>query len=115
MAALSFLFNPPKKAFAIESPLTRIEGFSETFVLTMIGGGTISSATAACYRNKILVTSTVFPSGSITTSANVITLKPMTGTIGRATYTVVVTATYATGQIGTYKFDVIVQKANQKG
>lgn len=115
MANLNFVFNDPKKVFALESPLTRVEGISETFVLTVIGGGTISSATAVCYRNKILVTSTVFPSGSITTSANVVTLKPMTGLVGRATYTVIVTATFATGQLGAYKFDVVVQKATQKG
>lgn len=75
----------------------------------------MSSATAVAYRNKILVTSTVFPSGSVTVSQNVFTLKPMTALTGRATYTVVVTVTYASGQLGVYKFDVICQKATQKG
>lgn len=115
MASVNWIFNDPKKILALESPLNRIEGFSETFVGTVIGAGTMSSATAVCYRNKILVTSTVFPSGSVTVSGNVVTLKPMTGTIGRATYTIIVTVTYASGQIGTYQLDIVVKKASQKG
>jgi hypothetical protein len=115
MTALNFIFNDPKKVFALESPLTRVEGGSETFVCTIVGGSALTSAAAVAYRNKILVTTTVFPAGSVSVSGNTITLKPLTATVGRATYTVVITATYTSGQIGTYKFDVIVQKALQKG
>lgn len=109
MAALNVNLND---VWALESPLQRVEGITETFTLKVVGGGTVSSITAKAYKKKVDVSSTVFPSGSITSAGNVITLKPATGFVGNATYTIAVTCTEG-GNVHVYKFDLKIQKDEQ--
>ena len=90
IANVTFLGNEP---FAVESPLQLVEGASITFVCTYADGTTVSGTpTAVAYKKKTAVTTTVFPTGSVTASGNVVTLKPATGFIGGNKYIIAVTA-----------------------
>lgn len=96
--------------WAIESPLTRKEGITETFSLKVLGAGTLSSVSAKAYKKKVDVTSTVFPSGSVSISSNVATLKPATGFIGTSVYVIDVTGTEG-GNVHVWSFIIKIQKA----
>lgn len=107
MAQVSVQLND---VWCLESPLERAEGITETFTLKVIGAGTLSSPSAKAYKKKVDLTSTVFPSGSITASGNIVTLKPATGLVGTSNYVIAVTVTES-GNIHVYKWEIRVQKA----
>lgn len=95
--------------WCLESPIYRTEGITETFSVKVIGGGAFSSPFAVAYKKKTAVTSTIFPSGSITAASNIITLKPATGFVGNSAYIIAITAT-ENSNIRVYKFEVIIGK-----
>lgn len=100
--------------WALESPLYRAEGITETFTLKVVGGGTCSSSSAKAYKKNVDVSSTVFPSGSITEASNVITLKPATGFVGGTPFVsyVIEVQTTEGGNVHKYKFEIRIQKSS---
>ena len=77
-----------------ESPVSVVAGDTRTYTVTFEGAVSVSSPSAVCYQDGSLVTSTVFPSGSITASGQTVTLKPFVApTPGGEVYVVVLTAT----------------------
>lgn len=94
------------KPFSKDSPIYLVEGVTETF--TCIYWGATSTASAVAYKRKKDVSSTVFPSGSVSTSGSTVILKPMTA-LTYGTYIVAVTATVG-GSVKVKKFKVEVQK-----
>ncbi len=95
------------KVFSDDSPVELVAGVTETFSCTYWGA--VTSVTAVAYKRKKDVSATVFPSGSISTSGAVATLRPLTAlTVG--TYVVTVTGTVG-GSIKVKKLQVNVQKA----
>lgn len=100
--------------WALESPLYRAEGITETFTLRVVSGGTCSSSSAKAYKKNVDVSNTVFPSGDVTSSENVITLKPATGFVGGTPYAsyVIEVQTTEGGNVHKYKFEIRIQKAS---
>lgn len=99
--------------YARESPITVAEG--TTITLAANYWDTPSTVSAAVKRkaDQSDVTSTVMPSGSVSISGNVATLKPLViASGGGYTYTVNVTGTVA-GDVWVKKMDVIVRKAGE--
>lgn len=94
------------KDFANESPVRVVEGVTDTPSCTY--WDTVTSVTAVAYKRKKVVTSTVFPSGSISTSGKTATLKPMTS-LTYGSYVVAVTGTVG-GNVVVKKFQVNVAK-----
>jgi hypothetical protein len=101
------------KVWVAESPIDRPEGTTETIIVRIVGGGTLSSPSAKVYKKKKDVTATVMPSGTTTASANTVILKPITSLVGNSKYVVDVTAT-ANGNIRVYKFMIRTQKVSQE-
>lgn len=99
--------------WAIESPIVRAEGITETFTLRVLGSGTLSSVSAKVYKKKKDVTATVMPSGSVSVVTNSVALKPITGLVGNSKYVVDVTLTTG-GAVKVYKFMIRTQKAAQE-
>ena len=96
-----------KRPFAVESPIKTVEGASLTFACTY--WGTVSTPSAAAYRNNATVTTTVFPTNSPSASGSVVTLSPATGLVGNARYIIAVTATVG-GDVHVKKLELIVGK-----
>lgn len=95
--------------FCLQSPVYAVEGETRYYSIEFLGVTTISSATVTVYSKKRDVTATVMPSGSHTTSGNVLTLKPAVfGTGGRYVITAQVTCDSADVKIA--KILVIVQR-----
>ena len=103
---------PQYDTWVVESPVDAIEGESLTFTITYEGATTVSSPTAAAYRNKTTVTSTVFPTNTPTASGNVVTLSPATGLL-HGQYVIAVTAT-VDGNTEVRKVQVRVGRANDE-
>jgi len=77
-------------------------------VITCTYWGTVTSGAATATKRKKEVSSTVFPSGSVTVSGSTMTLKPFTAaTAGK--YVVTVKGTVS-GNVTFKKFLIIVQK-----
>lgn len=109
MTAIS-LTATQEDAFVLNSPKTLVEGEGITYSITYLNATTCSSPSAIVYRNgNNDVTSTVMPSGSHSATGNVVTLKPITGLVGNATYIIAVTAT-VDGNTRVKKIKLIVQK-----
>ena len=92
---------------AVESPVKLVEGESVTFTCTY--WGTPTSVSAKVYLNNSDKTSTVMPSGSVSISGNVATLKPATAMVGGNRYVFAVTGTVAS-ETRIRKFVAIVAK-----
>lgn len=95
------------KVWAVESPVRLVEGETVTFACTFWGDVTIVSCLV--YRNNTNITSTVMPSGSVSTSGKIATLKPATAFVGGARYVFSVTGTVA-GNVRIRKIQAVVQK-----
>lgn len=70
-------------------------GETVTLNITVEGSNAPTSPTAAVYKGRTDVTSTVMPSGSHTVSGQVITLKPITALVGNSDYALMYTVTIA--------------------
>ncbi len=92
-----------------ESPVSVVAGDTRTYTVTFEGATSVSSPSAVAYQDGSLVTSTVFPSGSITASGATVTLKPFVApTPGGETYVVDLTATVdGNTQVKKLKINVI--------
>jgi hypothetical protein len=92
--------------WAIESPVTMVEGESRTFTVQFLGASSVSSPSVKAYHNKSDVTSTLFPTNTPTASGDTVTLSPLEGIEGGETYVIVVTATVDSNtEIG--KFQIV--------
>lgn len=98
--------------YAKESPLTIVEGTTLTFAVAFWDTVTAASASANVYRTDdgSDVTSIIMPSGSVTISDNVVTLKPATAWSGGFRYVVKTTST-VNGDVWTKKIEVNVRKS----
>lgn len=96
-----------EKVWAVESPIRLVEGETVTFACSFWGD--VTSVSCVVYRNNTNVTSTVMPSGSVSTSGKIATLKPATALVGGARYVFAVTGTVS-GNVRIRKFQAIVQK-----
>ena len=96
-------------AWAVEgapsNPLRLIEG--STVTLACEFWGAVTSPSAAVYRNRQNVTSTVMPSGSHSASGAVATLKPLTALLGGSRYVIAVTGTVS-GDVWVKKIECVV-------
>ena len=94
--------------WAQESPVVQVAGESITYVCTFLGGKVISAvgSTPTAYKNRTSVTSTVFPAGTTSATANQVTLKPLTSLTGGSRYVIVVSVTLD-GNTTIKKFEVI--------
>lgn len=79
--------------FVLESPWYVVEGESYAFTLTYEGATSVTSPSAAAYKDESAVTNTIFPTNLPSASGNVVTLSPATGFTGGERYVVAVTAT----------------------
>jgi hypothetical protein len=80
-----------RELFAIESPLPVTEGVSITLACTW--WNTPSSVSAKVFKGTTDVTTTCMPTGSVSISGYVSSLKPITALVGGFKYVIAVTGT----------------------
>lgn len=100
------------RPFAIESPVAVVEGDLIQFACAF-WDDVSGTPTALVYKNGTDLTSTVFPSGAITVSGGVVTLKRTAALVGGGRYVIAITVV-VDGDTFVRKIEMIVAKDEQE-